>query len=160
MTTVNVRAMTASEFAAWQRATTAEFAAEQVAIGRWALEGSVGRAIEDNARLLPEGFDTPRMLFLQGTDAAGVTIGHAWVSLDHPQGSPDLAFLFDIQVVEGRRGTGLGRALLAAVEAAVLEAGVPALELNVFGHNTPAVELYGSSGYTVTTQQMRKTLQP
>ncbi|MGV8911708.1 MAG: GNAT family N-acetyltransferase [Rhodoglobus sp.] len=98
------------------------------------------------------------MLFLQGTDAGGATVGHAWVSLDHPQGSPDLAFLFDIQVVEERRGTGLGRALLAAVEAAVLDAGVPALELNVFGHNTPAVSLYGSSGYSVTTQQMRKTL--
>ncbi|MBH0023024.1 N-acetyltransferase [Salinibacterium sp. SWN248] len=129
MTTVNVRPMTTSEFDAWQHATTEEFAAEQVAIGRWPLEGSIERAVADNASLLP-------------------------------QGSPDLAYLFDIQVVEERRGSGLGRALLAAVEAAVLDAGVPALELNVFGHNTPAVSLYGSSGYTVTTQQMRKTLSP
>jgi len=160
MSTVNVRPMTASEFDAWQHATTAEFAAEQVAIGRWPLEGSVERAIADNTSRLPQGMNTPRMLFLQGTDADGATVGHAWVSLDHPQGSPDLAFLFDIQVAEERRGMGFGRALLAAVEAAVLDAGVPALELNVFGHNTPAVSLYDSSGYSVTTQQMRKTLSP
>lgn len=88
MITVNVRPMTAREFNAWQHATTAEFAAEQVTIGRWSLEGSVERAIADNTSRLPQGMNTPRMLFLQGTDADGATVGHAWVSLDHPQGSP------------------------------------------------------------------------
>jgi MFS family permease len=158
MIEVSVRPMTASEFDTWQRSTAEEFAAEQVTVGRWAHEGAFDRALAVNAELLPRGIRTPRMLFLSGVDPAGELVGRAWVGLDHPRGAPDTAFLYDIQVVEARRGGGLGRALLAAVEMAVLDAGSVALELNVFGHNAAAVALYGSSGYAVTTQQMRKTL--
>lgn len=150
--------MTEIEFENWQRTIAEEFAAEQVAIGRWQQEGSVERALESNAELLPRGILTPRMLLLRGVDAAGKPIGRAWVGLDHPRGAPHTAFLYDIEVVEQRRGSGLGRALLRAVESAVLDAGVFALELNVFGHNLPGVALYGSAGYAVTTQQMRKDL--
>jgi ribosomal protein S18 acetylase RimI-like enzyme len=32
------------------------------------------------------------------------------------------------------------------------------LDLNVFGNNTTAINLYTSLGYTVTSQQMRKEL--
>ncbi|WP_243077334.1 N-acetyltransferase [Microbacterium sp. SS28] len=98
------------------------------------------------------------MLLLTGLDAAGVPLGRAWVSLDHPRGAPDVAFLYDIEVIEARRGTGLGRALLSAVEAAARDAGARALELNVFGSNRPAIMLYPSAGYDVVTQQMRKPL--
>ena len=150
--------MTESEFDIWQRTTAEEFAAEQVAVGRWTRDGSVDRALAFNAELLPGGFGTPRMLFLCGLDPRGDVVGQAWVGLDHPRGAPATAFLYDIQVVAGRRGSGLGRALLTAVETAVLDAGIFSLELNVFAHNAPAVALYGSSGYAVTTQQMRKGL--
>ena len=40
----------------------------------------------------------------------------------------------------------------------MLDAGVSALERNVFGRNLPVVALYDSPGYAVTTQQMRKDL--
>jgi hypothetical protein len=56
------------------------------------------------------------------------------------------------------RGRGLGRGLLAAGEAATREHGIPALELNVFGANTTATELYRRSGYQVTTQHLRRDL--
>ncbi len=150
--------MTEIEFGQWQVALAEDFAAEQVAVGRWAQEGSVDRALESNAELLPLGLSTPRMLILRGVDADGEPVGQAWVSLDHPRGAPDTAFLYDIEVIEHRRGSGLGRALLIAVESAVVEAGMFALELNVFGRNLTAVSLYDSSGYAVTTQQMRKDL--
>jgi ribosomal protein S18 acetylase RimI-like enzyme len=158
MSEVRVRPMTKIEFDKWQRTIAEEFAAEQVAVGRWPEEGSVHRALESNAELLPLGLSTPRMLILSGVDSDGEPVGRAWVGLDHPRGAPDAAFLYDIEVVEQRRGYGLGRALLTAVENAVLDAGAHSLELNVFGRNLPAVALYDSAGYAVSTQQMQKHL--
>ena len=156
MSEVSVRPMTEFEFDRWQKTIAEEFAAEQVAAGRWAAEGSVRRALESNSELLPLGLSTPRMLILCGVRSDGEPVGRAWVGLDHPRGAPDMAFLYDIEVVEQRRGHGLGRALLAAVEDAVIDAGVHSLELNVFGRNLPAVALYDSAGYAVSTQKMQK----
>jgi len=156
--TVNVRPMTESEFDEWQLAIAQEYAEEQVSAGNWSRNGAVERALEENARLLPDGLATRRMLVLRGVDDDGIPVGHAWVGLDHPRGTPEVAFLYDIEVLETRRGSGLGRALLSAVEAATRAAGASALELNVFGGNAVAIGLYDSAGYEVTTQQMRKAL--
>jgi len=158
MTPISVRPMTQAEYDEWQVAIAKEYAAEQVAAGRWDADGSVQRALDENAQALPEGLRTPRMLILRGIDEDGQSIGRAWIGLDHPRGASDTAFLYDIEVAPSLRGSGLGRALLTAVEAAVRETGVGALELNVFGRNVAAVRLYESSGYDVTTQQMRKEL--
>jgi len=158
MTTVTLRPMTPAEFDEWQEALAADYAAEQVAAGTWPAQGAVERARAENARVLPQGVRTERMLFLRAHDADGEHVGRSWVALDHPRGAPGVAFLYDIEVVEPRRGQGLGRALLEATEDAVRQAGATGLELNVFGRNTAAVSLYGSAGYAVVTQQMRKAL--
>lgn len=150
--------MTPAEFDEWQAAIAEEYAEEQVAAGRWQREGAVQRARDEDAQRLPQGLETARMLLLRGVDADGEPVGRAWVGLDHPRGAPDVAFLYDIEVIETRRGSGLGRALLEAVEDAARQAGAAALELNVFGSNHKAISLYGSSGYGVVTQQMRKSL--
>lgn len=158
MTTVTVRTMTPVEFDEWQTAIAEEYARDQTAAGRWPADGAVERARDENMARLPQGLDTPRMLLLRGVDAEGIPIGRAWVGLDHPRGAPDLAFLYDIEVLASRRGSGLGRALLAAVEQATADAGAGALELNVFGTNAAGIRLYESAGYEVSTQQMRKSL--
>jgi GNAT superfamily N-acetyltransferase len=150
--------MTTLEFDQWQTALAEEYATEQISAGRWQREGAVERALESNAQLLPQGLATPRMIIVCAIDAEGQPVGRAWVGLDHPRGAPDAAFLFDIEVVPQRRGAGLGRALLAAVEQAARDAGATALELNVFGGNRAAITLYASAGYDVSTQQMRKSL--
>ncbi|HEV7183951.1 MAG TPA: GNAT family N-acetyltransferase [Leifsonia sp.] len=150
--------MTLEEFAEWQTAIAEEFAAAQIAAGNWEPEGAVQRAIDANAQMLPNGLSTPRMLILRGITGDGEAIGRVWVGLDHPRGAPNTAFLHDIEVDEQCRGRGLGRDLLAAVESTVRDAGIGALELNVFGGNVTAVHLYESTGYEVTTQQMRKRL--
>lgn len=157
MGSVTVRPMSAAEFEQWQAELAEEYAREQVAAGRWEADGAVERARAENERLLPDGPSTPRMLVLRGVDAAGEPVGRAWVGLDHPRGAPGVAFLYDIEVLEDRRGSGFGRALLEAVEHEVQAAGAAALELNVFGANARAIGLYGSAGYDVVTQQMRKT---
>lgn len=150
--------MTQAEYDEWQTALAEDYAEEQVAAGRWSADGAVQRAHDENARALPDGLETPRMLLLRGVTEDGQPIGRAWVGLDHPRGAPDTAFLYDIEVLENQRGSGNGRALLREVESAVRDAGIGAMELNVFGRNTAAVRLYESSGYGVTTQQMRKQL--
>jgi len=150
--------MTPAEFDEWQAAIAEDYAVEQVAAGRWQREGAVQRARDENLQLLPQGLETARMLVLRGVDTDGEPVGRAWVSLDHPRGAPDVAFLYDIEVLETRRGSGFGRALLEAVEDAARQAGAAALELNVFGKNHTAISLYSSSGYDVVTQQMRKPL--
>ena len=158
MTTIRVRTMTPSEYDEWQTTIAADYAAEQVRAGRWAAEGAVQRARDENSELLPRGLDTERMLLLQSVTESGVAVGRAWVALDHPRGAPDTAFLYDIEIDAAFRGQGYGRALLDAVEAATSAAGAGSLELNVFGTNTAAIRLYETNGYSVTTQQMRKQL--
>jgi ribosomal protein S18 acetylase RimI-like enzyme len=158
VTKVTVRRMTPAEFDEWQIAIAQDYADEQVAAGRWQREGAVQRARDENAQLLPQGLETARMLLLRGVDVDGEPIGRAWVGLDHPRGAPGVAFLYDIEVVENRRGSGLGRALLEAVEEATRRAGLAALELNVFGRNHVATALYRSAGYEIVTQQLRKQL--
>ncbi|KAA9135138.1 GNAT family N-acetyltransferase [Microbacterium caowuchunii] len=158
MTAVHVRPMTRAEYDLWQSRLAEDYAAEQVSAGRWDAETALQRAQDENSRALPHGVDTPRTLILRGVLADGTPIGHAWVGLDHPRGAPDTAFLYDFEIEPEHRGTGLGRAFLTAVEGAVRDAGTGSLELNVFGTNAPAIALYGSNGYEVITQQMRKRL--
>jgi ribosomal protein S18 acetylase RimI-like enzyme len=158
MSTVTVRPMTQAEYDHWQVHLADDYAAEQVAAGRWPAQGSLQRALEENAQSLPDGIDTRRMLLLRGVLDDGTPIGRAWVSLDHPRGAPDVAFLYDIEVESDFRGRGYGRALLSAIEQAVRDAGVGSLELNVFGRNLAAIRLYETNGYDVVTQQMRKAL--
>lgn len=57
------------------------------------------------------------------------------------------AFLTELYLHEAARGRGLGRAALAAVEAAALTAGARALHLMVRVDNGPALRLYLDCGY-------------
>jgi ribosomal protein S18 acetylase RimI-like enzyme len=157
MTEVTVRPMTTTEYDRWQHELATDYAAEQVTAGNWPAEGAYERALEEDAARLPQGAATEGMLILTGT-VDGEPIGRLWIGLAHPRGVPDCAFLYDIEVAAAHRGRGLGRALLAAGESAAREQGAAALELNVFGANPAAADLYRTSGYQVTTQQMRKDL--
>ncbi|WP_380160797.1 GNAT family N-acetyltransferase [Kineococcus sp. R86509] len=157
MTGLTLRPMTPAEFEAWQDEVARAYADEQVTAGTWSAAEALERSRRTNAELLPQGSDTPRMLFLCAV-VAGTPVGRVWIGLDHPRGTADCAFLFDIELLDEHRGRGLGRELLLAAEEVVRQRGTAALELNVFGANTRAVRLYRSAGYTVTTQQMRKPL--
>jgi GNAT superfamily N-acetyltransferase len=158
MTSVTVRPMDRAEFDGWQRELVAEFAAEQVAAGNWEPGTAEQQTRDQLTHLLPQGMETAHAAFYQGVDHDGEPVGRAWVALERRGGPAGVAFLYGFDVVAARRGQGLGRALLSAVEDAVRTAGATALELNVFGRNAAAVGLYESSGYAVMTQQMRKEL--
>ncbi len=55
--------------------------------------------------------------------------------------------LEDLYVAERARGTGLGRALVAAARDRALERGARRMELDVNERNAPALALYGSFGF-------------
>ena len=150
--------MTPSGFVTWQHEFARVLADRQVAAGVWPTHRAHERAQAVSAELLPQGLDTPGMLLLEGVLPDGTPIGWLWITLQHPHGTPDCAFLYDIGVDAEHRGRGLGRALLKAAEMTVVGAGIGALELNVFVQNTVAVALYDSAGYTATTQRMIKHL--
>ena len=158
MPQITVRPMTEDEFAAWQDVLARAYADEQVQAGNWAPEEALDRAREDSATRLPQGRDTSGMLLLTGVRTDGEPVGRIWLALEHPRGTPDCAFLLDIEVDEPHRGQGYGRALLAAAQEAARSRGLSALELNVFGGSAAAIALYESAGYVVVQQQMRTRL--
>ncbi|MEV0429138.1 GNAT family N-acetyltransferase [Micromonospora sp. NPDC050495] len=158
MTEVSVRAVTPAEFDVWQAELAAGYAQEHVSAGNWPADEALDRARQAIAVQLPDGMATPGELLLIGVLPDGSPVGRIWISLTHPRGLAHCAYLQDIELVAERRGQGLGRALLAAGERAARERGAHALELNVFGANETARNLYESSGYRVVTQQMRKNL--
>ena len=149
--------MRQDEYDAYTAEREAGFAASLVAT--LPREAALERARQGTAEFLPQGLATPRHRLLMAENAAGEVVGAVWLGLEEPRsGSPDMAWLYDIRVAEPHRRAGYGRAILAAVEEVAREAGATRLGLNVFGHNQPAISLYQSSGYEVTTQQMAKRL--
>ncbi len=126
MPEITVRAMTDAEFAGWQEALARAYADDQVRAGNWAPDEALDRAREDSAARLPRGRDTPGMLFLVALGPGGEPVGRLWLGLEHPRGTADCAFLYDIEVDEPHRGQGYGRALLTAAEEAARSRGASA----------------------------------
>ena len=158
MAELTIREMTRNEFDEWRDHAIRAFADEQVAAGNWSSSEAIELASKANDALLPDGFTTAGMLYLRAERADGTYIGVLWLGLIQPRGTPDCAFIYDIEIDEAHRGAGYGRALLRAAEEAVRTRDVGAVELNVFGDNHRAIRLYETSGYRVVTQQMRKSL--
>lgn len=158
MTEVTTRPMSQSEFENWQQDVARDFAKEQVAAGFWSEDEALDLALQGNAALLPSGLATSGMLLLMGVLEDKTPTGRLWVGLTHPRGVHGCAFLYDIEVDQAYRGMGYGRALLRATEAAARSHGAEQIELNVFGDNRSAIDLYAKAGFRVVTQQMRKRL--
>jgi ribosomal protein S18 acetylase RimI-like enzyme len=122
------------------------------------VEQAREKARNDRARFLPRGLATEGHRHLVAENAAGETVGHAWLGPDPETGAADPAWLYDIEVEAAHRRCGYGRAILAGVEELVRAAGATRLRFNVFGGNRPAIALYESAGYQVTDQRMAKSL--
>lgn len=149
--------MTGPEYLAYASARDEEYVRSLTSV--LSQEGARAKAEADRARFLPDGLETRDQLLVVAEDDDGAEVGAAWLGLSGPPTeSQGDAWLFDIEVLPGRRGDGWGRALLAAVEDLATQHGARTLGLNVFGSNTTALALYGTSGYRTVTQQMRKDL--
>jgi ribosomal protein S18 acetylase RimI-like enzyme len=148
--------MTPPEFDVFRRRAIMEYAAEHVRAADWSPDRAEQLAEKETDDLLPNGVDTPGMLLLVAENNSAEVIGLVWVALERQEGPG--AWIYDIEIVPEQRGRGYGRALLEAAEREVKRRGVQSLGLNVFGGNLVARGLYESSGYEITSIQMRKSL--
>ena len=73
-------------------------------------------------------------------------VGRLSISRDPHPASRHVADL-GLLVAKAHRRRGIGRTLLAAAEQWAAGAGILKLELHVFPHNEPAIELYRAVGY-------------
>ena len=93
----------------------------------------------------------------------GVMVGSASIDLSDPPspGSmlrPVPTGEFGVSVVEGHRGHGIGRALIAHLERWAAGRGVQRMILTVAEANPDAIRLYHALGYTEYDRVMRKAL--
>jgi len=109
--------------------------------------GSQPLSAEVKSRLIPglRNHPTTRIwLAFDGPEAIGLCVG--FMGFSTFQARP-LLNIHDLAVVPGRRGGGVGRALLAAAEAHARESGCCKLTLEVQDDNHPARTLYERYGF-------------
>jgi ribosomal protein S18 acetylase RimI-like enzyme len=151
---MGVRPMTEAEYPRWRERVVADYAQSFVDAGLLTLDEAAGRAEEQTVSTLPEGLATEGHEFLvllaDGEPAGEIWLRHAF--------EPGMSYVFMVAVHAGRRGRGLGRALMTAGESASRAAGSQRLGLYVFGHNTVAIRLYDSLGYRVIDQNWTLSL--
>ena len=87
----------------------------------------------------------------------GEKAGVLWIG---PQSTeqPDRWWVWDIVISKAFRGQGLARQVMLLAESEARARGAVDLGLNVFAHNTVAVNLYQSLGYEMTSMRMHKRL--
>ena len=155
---LSLEPMIPSEFELLKTGLIERFATEQIEAGNWKPEDALRMSLAEINRLLPRGLDTAGVLLLSARTTDGSTVGHVWMAIEPRPSAAGEAWIYDIEIVEGRRGQGFGRRLLGAAEAAAARHGATWLGLNVFGSNDAARQLYSSSGYEIKALQLRKRL--
>jgi ribosomal protein S18 acetylase RimI-like enzyme len=147
--------MTQARFDAWLETTIGEYAAEKVASGNYAEEGSLERSKGEFDALLPQGLQTPGHEILSMVDDAGEPVGYVWFTQeDRPIGR--VVFIYDIAVDAAHRRKGHAQAALLEVERYAREHGCVGVMLHVFGSNIGARELYLKAGFEETNVIMLK----
>lgn len=147
--------MTQARYDDWLVATIREYAAEKVASGNYAEEGSLERSKGEFDTLLPQGLQTPGHEILSMVDDDGKAVGYVWFTIeDRPMGR--VVFIYDIAVDPAFRRLGHAQAALAEVERYASEHSCIGVMLHVFGSNAGARQLYAKAGYEETNVIMLK----
>jgi len=153
---VRLRPMTEEEYVVWREQSVRDYAVDIAKSRDLEPAAAVAQSAGEFAELLPDGLASKDMhLFTAVVDDEPVGMG--WFEL-RQRASGVSAWIYDISVDPDRRGQGLGRGLLDALHDAARRVGATSMTLNVFGDNATAIRLYESSGYAVTSQQMRREL--
>jgi ribosomal protein S18 acetylase RimI-like enzyme len=140
---VSWRPMNETEFAAWFAASVQEYATEMADSGTVSASAALGASEAQHAELLPDGLGTAGNTFLC-VEAGGEVTATNWIR--HHRW-PSVSWVYGVEVHQGYRGRGYGRAAMAAGEQATVAAGDTHLALNVFGHNAVAISMYERMGY-------------
>ncbi|WP_435971073.1 GNAT family N-acetyltransferase [Streptomyces sp. Qhu_M48] len=153
---VEVRPMTEAEFGEWEVRAKDGFARSWIDRGVPEAQARA-KAESSHARFLPLGLATPGVA-IHVVVRDGRPAGHLWTGRIELEPERWAAFVYDIEVAEGQRGRGYGRALMLLAERVAREAGETRLGLHVFAGNTPAIRLYESLGFRTTHVNSAKEL--
>jgi GNAT superfamily N-acetyltransferase len=105
------------------------------------LADGVKARLADDLAANPHAFS-----LLARLDDAAVGLANCFMGYSTFAAAP-LVNIHDFAVVPGHRGAGIGRALLAAVEAEALKRGAIKITLEVLSGNHPAKALYTACGF-------------
>lgn len=145
---VEGRPMSEAEFEQWRATAVGTYAQNWIDRGVPPDEARAKSETQHRA-LLPDGLASPDIR-LEVLVQEGAVVGHVLVGRREVRPGEPGAYVYDVEVVEGRRGRGHGRSLILLAERVALDAGLPLLGLHVFADNTPAIRLYESLGYGTT----------
>jgi GNAT superfamily N-acetyltransferase len=140
---LEARLMTDAEYADWRAEMERGYAADIANSGSMTAEQGAASAAAQTDELLPNGLSTANHSFLC-LCAGGEVVATNWVA--HHR-APGMSWVYAVEVHEGHRGKGYGRAAMVLGERAALDAGDTHLALNVFGSNHVAISLYDAMGY-------------
>jgi ribosomal protein S18 acetylase RimI-like enzyme len=154
--TAELRRMTSVEFDLWREHAISAYARDTAEASGRSLDATLTSTMELFPRLLPQGVDTAGSWLLKVLDAEGSDVGTLWISADAD--NPTTAHLYELEIYEGYRGQGWGRAAMTAAERVLSQAGIAELTLEVFGFAERTRRLYDSLGYRVVVTSMSKTL--
>ena len=156
---VRLDPMTSDEFDAFVAHSVPLYAEHKVEAGNWTAAEAPQRAIDEFARLLPDGARTAEHhLFTIRADDVGHAVGTVWLGI--ATDGPPAGYVFDIVIHEPHRRRGYAAAALRALEDEAAQLGLKEIKLHVFGNNPNAQALYSKLGYGVTNVNMSKRLTP
>ncbi len=150
---VTLRAMTDAEYAGWQDRNAQSFAAGIGPLRGLDGEAAIAFARAEVDKLLPDGLGTDKHLLWTAFAGDGTLVGSLWISVLTP-----VPYIYGVEVAEAQRGKGYGRSIMVAAEEECRLRGYTQLDLNVFGNNATAINLYESLGFETVSQMMRKQL--
>jgi GNAT superfamily N-acetyltransferase len=154
--TVRLRPMREDEFPAYRASQQAGYAEDIERNGGMPRELAQQKAERDTATLYTHGLATPGLsVFVLEDEEAGEPIGNLALGERDVNGRK-VMFVYDVVVDERHRGRGLGREAMLFAEEESRRRGIERIELNVFGGNDVARNLYRSLGYDELAVSMGK----
>lgn len=150
---VTLRLMTEAEYAGMRAAIEDDYAQNVGRVTDMSIEEARAAAAKQFADLLKNGLATEGHYLWKVIADPDDAVGDLWTFVDPGKRR---AFIYFIGIDAQHRGKGYAKAAMLALEAAVRPMGADHIDLNVFGDNTPAIQLYERLGYRPTAITMRK----
>jgi ribosomal protein S18 acetylase RimI-like enzyme len=159
MEDVSLEPMNDREYTSFVQREIGDYAAENVAAGRWLKDEALEQSRKAHEGLLSSGRETANQHFFIVRDkGTGREVGAVWLAIID-QAEEKEAFVYYVEILEGYRGKGFGGLTLTAVEKKARELGASKMSLHAFWHNQRAISLYKRLGYGVTSVNMSKRIQ-
>jgi GNAT superfamily N-acetyltransferase len=150
--------MTDAELAAYLERSREGYVRQRVDLGGEDERDARKTAEQQTAEYFPGGRPGEgHHLFLGRDTTSGQAVGNLWLH-ERERAAGTCVWIYDVEVAEGRRGSGWGRELMSYAERWAQERGAVEIALNVFGGNAVARGLYASLGYREAAVEMVKRL--